>query len=119
VTNENCILAFAALAQSTRLEAFKLLVAHEPDGLPAGTIADALAVPHNTLSTHLSILSRAQLVKAKRYSRSVVYRANLTQLQQLIGFFLTDCCGGKPELCAPLLQVLAPCCSGQVTTGEI
>ncbi|NDB69337.1 MAG: transcriptional regulator, partial [Methylocystaceae bacterium] len=100
-------------------EAFKLLVAYEPDGLPAGSIADALAVPHNTLSTHLSILSRAHLVSAKRYSRSVVYRANLTQLQQLISYFLTDCCGGKPELCAPLLVDLSPSCSSKKTTEAI
>ena len=115
MTNEECILAFAALAQSTRLEAFKLLVANEPNGLSAGSIADALAVPHNTLSTHLSILSRAHLVSAKRYSRSVVYRVNLTQLQQLISYFLTDCCGGKPEVCAPLLVALSPCCSRKET----
>jgi ACR3 family arsenite transporter len=37
--NENAILAFAALAQDTRLEAFRMLVRHEPEGLPAGEIA--------------------------------------------------------------------------------
>mgnify|MGYP006270147489 CR=1 FL=1 len=114
MTNEECIIAFAALAQSTRLDAFKLLIENEPDGLSAGVIADTLAVPHNTLSTHLSILSRAQLVTAKRYSRSVVYRANITHLQLLIGFFLTDCCGGKPEICAPL-SALAKTCSLKVS----
>ena len=47
---ENVILALAALAQSTRLDVFRLLVKHEPDGLPAGDIARELAVPHNTMS---------------------------------------------------------------------
>ena len=59
--SENAILALAALAQSTRLDVFRLLVKHEPDGLPAGEIARELAVPHNTMSSHLGILSRAGL----------------------------------------------------------
>lgn len=109
MTNEEMISALAALAQSTRLETFKLLVANEPDGLPAGAIAERLAVPHNTLSTHLSILSRARLVTATRHSRSVIYRANLDQVQRLIGFLVQDCCAGQPDLCAPLLASLSPC----------
>ena len=46
----------AALAQSTRLQAFRLLVGHEPGGLPAGDIARKLGIPQNTSSTHLAIL---------------------------------------------------------------
>ncbi len=37
--SEQAILAFAALAQPTRLNVFRLLMEHEPDGLPAGEIA--------------------------------------------------------------------------------
>lgn len=110
MTNEDCIIALAALAQQTRLETFKLLVSSEPEGMAAGMIAETLVVPHNTLSTHLSILSRAQLVSAKRYSRSVVYRANLSQFQSLIGFLLQDCCGGNAELCVPFLDKILECC---------
>ena len=72
---EHAILALAALAQSTRLEVFRLLARHEPDGLAAGDIARALAVPQNTMSSHLSILTRACLVSSERHSRSIVYRA--------------------------------------------
>ncbi|MGP4849484.1 winged helix-turn-helix domain-containing protein, partial [Marinobacter sp. 1Y8] len=46
----NAITSFAALSQDTRLKAFKLLVSHEPEGLPAGEIARQLSVPHNTMS---------------------------------------------------------------------
>ena len=74
------ILALSALAQETRLDVFRLLVKHEPGGLPAGDIAKELAVPHNTLSSHLSILARADLVSSERRSRSIVYRANLATL---------------------------------------
>lgn len=44
--SERAILAFAALAQSTRLDVFRLLIEHEPHGLPAGEVARRLAVPH-------------------------------------------------------------------------
>lgn len=108
--SEKAILAFAALAQSTRLDVFRLLMEHEPDGLPAGEIARNLAVPHNTMSTHLAILSRASLIEARRQSRSIVYRARLDAVRELTGFMVRDCCGGRPELCAPLIADLSPCC---------
>jgi ArsR family transcriptional regulator, arsenate/arsenite/antimonite-responsive transcriptional repressor len=108
--SEEAILARAALAQSTRLDVFRLLVKHEPDGLAAGDIARALVVPQNTLSSHLSILSRAGLVSAQRFSRSIVYRADLIRFQAVVLFMLRDCCDGRPEICAPLIESLTPCC---------
>ena len=108
--SEKVILALAALAQTTRLEAFRLLVKHEPDGLPAGEIAGELAVPHNTMSAHLAVLLRAGLVTSKRTSRSIAYRADLQAFQKTALFLLQDCCGGRPEVCAPLIESLTPCC---------
>lgn len=104
--------ALSALAQPTRLEVFRLLVRHEPDGLPAGEIARRLGVPHNTLSNHLAILSRAGLASAARHSRSLIYRAHLQGLHQMVLFLLRDCCNGRPELCAPLIEDLSTCCAG-------
>jgi DNA-binding transcriptional ArsR family regulator len=100
--SEQAILALAALAQSTRLAVFKLLVKHEPDGLAAGEIARAIAVPQNTMSAHLSILARAGLVMSERRSRSIIYRADLPAFQDLTSFMVEDCCGGRTELCAPV-----------------
>jgi len=108
--SEKAILALAALAQSTRLDVFRLLVKHEPDGLAAGDIAKTLAVPQNTMSSHLSVLSRAGLISAQRFSRSIVYRADLAKLQAVVLFMLRDCCDGRPEICAPLIEDLKPCC---------
>ncbi len=108
--SEAAIIALAALAQPTRLEVFRLLVKREPEGLAAGDIAKALAVPQNTMSSHLSILSRAGLVSAQRYSRSIVYRAELSRFQAVVLFMLKDCCDGRPEICAPLIADLTPCC---------
>jgi ArsR family transcriptional regulator len=107
--SENAILALAALAQSTRLEVFRLLVKHEPEGLAAGDIARALAVPQNTMSSHLSVLSRAGLVSAQRFSRSIVYRADLSRFRAVVVFMLRDCCDGRPEICGPVIEDLTPC----------
>lgn len=78
--------------------------------MPAGEIARQLAVPHNTMSSHLAILTRAGLVRSERQSRSIIYRAELAQLRDLIAFLLKDCCGGRPEICGPLMDELSPCC---------
>lgn len=110
---EQAISAFAALAQPTRLDVFRLLMEHEPDGLPAGEIARQMDVPHNTMSTHLAILTRAGLIEAERQSRSIIYRAKLDAVRALTGFLVKDCCGGRPEICAPLIADLSPCCPPQ------
>ena len=112
--SELAILALAALAQSTRLDVFRLLAKHEPKGLAAGDIAKTLAVPQNTMSSHLAILYRARLVSAERFSRSIVYRADLERFREVTLFLLRDCCGGRPEVCAPLIADLTPCCPPEV-----
>ena len=108
--SSNAIIAFSALAQSTRLETFRLLVKSEPQGVPAGELARMLDVPQNTMSAHLATLSRAGLVKSERRSRSIIYRADLEGFEQLTLFMIRDCCGGNPDLCAPLIKELTPCC---------
>lgn len=102
--------AFAALSQPTRLDTFRLLVAREPDGVAAGELARLAGVPQNTMSAHLAILARAGLIKGERQSRSIIYRADLAQLRALVLFLVQDCCGGRPEVCAPIVTSLTPCC---------
>jgi DNA-binding transcriptional ArsR family regulator len=63
------------------------------------------------MSSHLAVLSRAGLVAAKRQSRSMIYRADLVAVRNLVLYLLRDCCGGKPELCAPVIEALASCCA--------
>ena len=103
--------ALSALAQTTRLAAFRALVESEPRGLPAGEIARRMDVPQNTMSAHLAVLSRAGLIVAERQSRSIIYRVELTAVRNLVLHLLRDCCAGKPELCAPVIEALAPCCA--------
>ena len=76
----------SALGQDTRLEAIELLLRSQPAGLPAGDVARHLEVPQNTMSAHLSTLSRAGLVEAERHGRSVIYRARPHQLSALASF---------------------------------
>ena len=109
--NVEAIAALAALAQSTRLDTFRLLVQREPEGIPAGELARLMAVPQNTMSAHLSILSRAGLVSGERQSRSIIYRANLPRLREMTLFLLKDCCGGRADVCAPLIADLSPSCT--------
>lgn len=103
----------AALAQPTRLKAYRLLVAREPDGIAAGEVARLLGVPQNTMSTHLAVLASCGLARSQRHSRSIVYRADLAAFKALLVFLLADCCGGRPEVCAPLIDELSPCCPQQ------
>jgi DNA-binding transcriptional ArsR family regulator len=115
---EESILALAALAQGTRLDAFALLVASEPNGLAAGEVARRLAVPHNTMSTHLAVLTRAGLIGAERRGQSIIYRARLDRARDLTTYLLKDCCGGHPEVCAPFADNVVSCCSPkEVTNG--
>ena len=105
----HAITSCAALSQDTVLKAFRLLVSHEPEGLPAGEIARRLSVPHNTMSAHLAILARSGWVTSKRQSRQIIYRASLSHMQAVIQFLLQDCCAGHTELCASLIDNLNGC----------
>ncbi|QDH12863.1 helix-turn-helix transcriptional regulator [Formicincola oecophyllae] len=97
---ENALQALKALSQRTRMTIFRLLVAHEPTGLPVGVLAEQLRQPQNTISTHLAILARAGLVAAQRQGRLRFYRACLPKLQALTGFMLEECCTQHPGQCS-------------------
>ena len=114
----DALMAFAALSQSTRHDVFRLLMAHEPIGLPAGEVARRLAVPQNTMSTHLAVLTRAGLIMAERRSRTIIYRARVDGVRALIDFLTHDCCGGNPRICAALAPASASSCSLDPVTAE-
>lgn len=97
------IRCLGALAQATRLEAFRLLVREGPQGLPAGVLAERLGVQPATLSFHLAQLERAGLLVSQRRSRQILYAADFGAMRGLLGFLLEDCCHGRPEVCGDLL----------------
>jgi ArsR family transcriptional regulator, arsenate/arsenite/antimonite-responsive transcriptional repressor len=110
--------ALSALAQTTRMETFRLLVSREPDGVPAGELARLMAVPQNTMSTHLAILARAGLVRGERQSRSIIYRADLQRFREVTLFLLKDCCGGRPDICTPLIADLTLCRPAKASAND-
>ncbi|KAF1721463.1 ArsR/SmtB family transcription factor [Pseudoxanthomonas wuyuanensis] len=97
----NATVALAALGQATRLAVFRLLVEAGPDGLMAGEIAEALALPGATLSFHLKELSAAGLVQGEPRGRHVCYRADFEAMNGLIEFLTRNCCGGDKTQCTP------------------
>lgn len=89
---------FSSLAQETRLTIFRLLIQYGRDGLIPGKIADELEIPNNTLSFHLSHMSKAGLVTSKKNGRSLTYFANTDLILSLIEFLQSDCCSKeKPK----------------------
>jgi DNA-binding transcriptional ArsR family regulator len=98
------VAALAALGQDTRLELFRLLVQRGPGGLPAGTIAEKLAVPPSSLTFHLQQLTHAGLIASRRVGRQLIYAANFQTMNEIIGYLTENCCGGDAALCAPVCK---------------
>lgn len=93
--------ALSALAQINRLNVFRQLVVAGPEGLYPSDMANALGVPSNSLSFHLKELLQCELISQEREGRNLRYRANVDQMQTLIGFLLDKCCQGQPCITLP------------------
>ncbi|MEG3150275.1 helix-turn-helix transcriptional regulator [Sphingomonas sp. ZT3P38] len=106
------VAALSALAHAGRLEVFRLLVRAGEAGMASGEIARATGHVPQTLSGNLTILGHAGLVASRREGRSIIYTAAYGQMSDLLGFLMEDCCAGKPEICAPLAEMVAKaaCC---------
>ena len=100
----------SALAQESRLAVFRLLVKAGPGGLAAGDIARRLHTAASTMSAQLLVLANAGLVRARRDGRSIIYAVDYDKMSALLLFLTEDCCGGRPEICAPLAPVANNCC---------
>ncbi|MGE0742082.1 MAG: ArsR/SmtB family transcription factor [Hyphomonadaceae bacterium] len=97
--NAVAVAALSALAHEHRLAVFRLLVQAGPEGRAAGAIADALELPASSLSFHLAHLARAGLIEHRRDGRSLIYSADFSAMNALVGFLTENCCGGAS--CAP------------------
>ena len=89
----------AALAHEKRLEAYRLLMEAEPAGLCAGDLAEKLVLPASTMTHHLNTLRGVRLIERRKEQRQQIYRAQVPQMNALVGFLTDRCCGGQPELC--------------------
>jgi ArsR family transcriptional regulator, arsenate/arsenite/antimonite-responsive transcriptional repressor len=119
MTAPHALAALAALGQPTRLDIFRLLMRRGSEGLLAGSIAETIGCPHNTLSSHLSILARAGLICGTREGRTIIYRADIDGMRSLLSFLVTDCCEGHPELCDfTSLANKSDCCTPSTKAGK-
>jgi ArsR family transcriptional regulator, arsenate/arsenite/antimonite-responsive transcriptional repressor len=103
------LIAFDALSQETRLDALRLLIQAGPGGLPAGEIGERLGIRQNTMSVNLKILAQAGLITSLRDGRIIRYAASFNAIQALVLFLMQDCCGGRKELCQPVLDQMRCC----------
>ena len=106
------IAALGALAQDTRLELFRLLVATGPQGLPAGVIAERLGVLPSSLSFHLNQLHHTGLITQRRQSRQLIYAAEYGAMSELLAYLTENCCG-RGQSCAPACNP-----ADALTTGD-
>lgn len=96
--DSHAVKALAALAQASRLQVFRALVVAGPQGLTPGAIAELLGLPAATLSFHLKELMQAGLVTQERSGRHLIYRADIAQMNGLLGYLTAHCCQGEPCL---------------------
>jgi protein-tyrosine-phosphatase/DNA-binding transcriptional ArsR family regulator len=105
---EDAARIFGALAQESRLGVLRLLLARGATGLAAGELADRLGMPASTTSFHLSALERSGLISVTRQGRQLIYAVRFITLRGLLVFLTEACCGGRPELCGDISELLLP-----------
>ena len=91
----SAVKALAALAQVQRLRVFRALVVAGPDGLTPGVMAGELAVAPSALSFHLKELAHSGLVSSEPRGRNLIYRADIGQMNALLGYLTEHCCEGQ------------------------
>ena len=92
---QDVVTALTALAQTSRLAVFRLLVQTGEKGMSAGKIAEALDIPPSSLSFHLKELHYAGLIKPKQEGRFVIYSANYEHMKAVISYLTENCCNGE------------------------
>ena len=98
----DALAALAALSQDNRLDVFRLLVEAGREGMPAGSVAEALNLAPNTLTFHLDRLRDAGLVTVRRDGRSMIYSARYETMNGLIAYLTEKCCRGRIDRGTPV-----------------
>ncbi len=111
--SKDAVTALGALAHEQRLAIFRLLVKAGKEGMTAGSIAEAVQSPASSISFHLSNLARAGIIIQRRESRLMIYTADYDRILSIIAYLIEDCCGGTPEICSPLTEIISrfTCCN--------
>ena len=106
--NESVIVALGALAQATRLDAFRLLVRHEPEGLPAGEVAKALE-PVLGKPMKIKVNPRGAVVDVELGKQ---LKAQLAELAKVLGDFFS------PDSIEQQLMTIGRLPAGPVSKGQ-
>jgi ArsR family transcriptional regulator len=91
--------ALGALAHEYRLAIYRLLVEQGSAGLPAGAIGERVGLVPSSLTFHLQSLQRAGLITQMRASRQMIYSADYTVMNELVGYLTDKCCAAAGESC--------------------
>ena len=83
-----------ALAQETRLAAWRLLIEAGPDGMTVGAIGERLGVPPATLSFHLKTLAPPGWSVRVNKGRFIHLRRPISRQHRLLGFSATTAVAG-------------------------
>lgn len=98
-SSEQVVAALAALAQTTRLATYRLLVVSGPAGMTAGQIAEKLAVSPAAMSFHFKALAHAGLIVSRQEGRFIYYSANFAAMNEMLAYLTENCCGGDASAC--------------------
>lgn len=104
IDEARAVRSLAALAQARRLRAFRALVVAGPEGLTPGALAEQLGVAPSALSFHLKALAYSGLVGCEPRGRHLIYRADFSQMNALLGYLTEYCCRGEDCGMAPLKE---------------
>ena len=100
--------ALGALAHEYRLAIYRLLIEQGPSGLPAGAIGERVGLVPSSLTFHLQALQRAGLVTQVRASRQLIYSADYSVMNGLVGYLTDNCCTAGDQACDPRVSSPQP-----------
>lgn len=108
--SEHVVLALSALAQTSRLAIFRVLVRAGPEGLAAGKIGEATSMAPTSLTFHLKELVHAGLVASRSQGRFMIYTTNFALMNALMAFPTENCCQSMPcgVICEPACSLKEP-----------
>ena len=87
-----------ALANPTRLAILRHLVRAGPDGIAAGTLAEAVGAAPSRASFNQAAHADLGLVSAERQSRRINYKMKSDRLGSVLNYYNEECCAGNPVL---------------------
>ena len=89
---------FQALSHPLRLSiCFELSTAEQS----LGQLCDALGQPQHSISQHLALLRKQNVVKARKQSRQVFYQINDPQVQKVLNFIRSEMVAVESNVTTP------------------